>query len=157
MVEAASLFPKSPMVIRPVSFKFGQLRINYFSHRNKLGVLEFCMSYIWTPDKGFPVSVLIPVNWFFMLDTFSPLLNEFCSRHGFLGLQTILVCLSRCVHLWHLGDTGELGRHWIKTDTFWSCLCQDKSKRHSEYLGGSHNLYENRYRRVNLFRSQPLV
>ena len=87
----------------------------------------------------------------------SPLLNEFCSRHGFLGLQTILVCLSRCVHLRHSGDTGELGRHWIKTDTFWSCLCQDNSKRHSEYLGGSDNLYENGYRRVNLFRSQPLV
>ena len=37
----------------------------------------------------------------FTFGEFSPLLNEFCSRHSLLWLQTILVCLPRCVHLRH--------------------------------------------------------
>ena len=44
VVEAASLFPRSPIVIRPVSFKLGQLGIEMFG--GMLEILEYSQKIV---------------------------------------------------------------------------------------------------------------
>ena len=58
--------------------------------------------HFWTDGRP-----LIPDNWLWM---FSPLLNEFCSWHSILWLQTIFVRLPRSVHLRHRWP-GIFGKH----------------------------------------------
>ena len=87
-VEAASLLPRSPMVISPQRFKFGQLSKE---------------SLVVCHDKSFLFSLqqhdkkTNTIEGKKKLDP--PLLYVFCSSHGLFWLQAVLVCLARGVHL----------------------------------------------------------
>ena len=86
--EAASLLPRSPMVISPQRFKFGQLSKE---------------SLVVCHDKSFLFSLqqhdkkTNTIEGKKKLDP--PLLNVLCSSHGLFWLQAVLVCLARGVHL----------------------------------------------------------
>ena len=86
--EAASLLPRSPMVISPQRFKFGQLSKE---------------SLVVCHDKSFLFSLqqhdkkTNTIEGQKELDP--PLLYVLCSRYGLFWLQAVLVCLARGVHL----------------------------------------------------------
>ena len=86
--EAASLLPRSPMVISPQRFKFGQLSKE---------------SLVVCHDKSFLFSLqqhdkkTNTIEGKKKLDP--PLLYVLCSSNGLFWLQAVLVCLARGVHL----------------------------------------------------------
>ena len=86
--EAASLLPRSPMVISPQRFKFGQLSKE---------------SLVVCHDKSFLFSLqqhdkkTNTIEGKKKLDP--PLLYVLCSSYGLFRLQAVLVCLARGVHL----------------------------------------------------------
>ena len=87
-VEAASLLPRSPMVIRPQRFKFGQLSKE---------------SLVVCHDKSFLFSLQQHDKKTNTIETKKkldpPLLYVLCSSNGLFWLQAVLVCLARDVHL----------------------------------------------------------
>ena len=86
--EAASLLPRSPMVISPQRFKFGQLSKE---------------SLVVCHDKSFLFSLQQHDKKTNTIETKKkldpPLLYVLCSRYGLFWLQAVLVCLARGVHL----------------------------------------------------------
>ena len=87
-VEAASLLPRSPMVISPQRFKFGQLsRESLVVCHDKL----FLFSLQQNDKKTNTIEGKKKLD--------PPLLNVLCSSYGLFWLQAVLVCLARGVHL----------------------------------------------------------
>ena len=86
--EAASLLPRSPMVISPQRFKFGQLSKE---------------SLVVCHDKSFLFSLQQHDKKTNTIETKKkldpPLLYVLCSSNGLFWLQAVLVCLARGVHL----------------------------------------------------------